>query len=349
MYPPPDPLLPPPDISPDIIPPSALNASHRSLLNLVETSSASVPGPSSERIRYAPSGSVSSRLPDIPAMTGMPPPPSSRAQSVVGGGGGGGPRSVRNEPPSRKQSIHSLRHQATAAGSQAGPGSGIGYTPLAHHPASRGMYSPNPGPPVNLSFTPEIPNPSPYVGHGPQAYPAHLYPSPLPHRPASASTFAAYPPLPINLPATLQQIQLSLTALHERMSTLERTQAIILRRDERKKGWFWGASAEETELDAAEEEEDASARARWSSDPSAAMRTATRTAAMRRRSVRTRVVWWLIRSVRRALLDAGVWMVVVVLGALFIPDGVRRARGIWDRVRSRARELLLAFSPQSQP
>lgn len=223
------------------------------------------------------------------------------------------------------------------------------YTPLAHHPTSRGMYSPNPGaPPAHLSFTPELPNPSPYVGPGHPAYPAHLYPSPaLPNRPASASTFAAYPPMPLNLPQTLQQIQLSLTALHERMSTLERTQAMILRRDERRKTWFWGGpSAEEADLDAAE---DADARQRWadaapgSSASAAAMRANVRTAAMHR-SVRARVVWWLIRSIRRAILDAGVWMLVVVLGALFVPNGVRRVRGGWDRLRSRARELLETLS-----
>ena len=135
-------------------------------------------------------------------------------------------------------------------------------------------------------MTCEIHNPSPCVGVGP---PTPLYPP----RPGGAFTFAGIPP--INVPTTLRQIQLSLTALHERLTTLERTQAMLVRREDRKRGWFW-TSTEEDKLDQLEDEAD---RASW------ATRTNTRTGVRRRKGLSFRVVWWLLTAVRRAIIDVG--------------------------------------------
>jgi hypothetical protein len=115
------------------------------------------------------------------------------------------------------------------------------------------------------------------------------------------------------------------------MSTLERTQAMILRRDERRKGWFW-TSREEDELD---EVEDEAQRPGW-----ATAATTTRTGVRRRRGLTIRVIWALLTAVRRAMVDVGVGMLVVFAATLIMGGGWRRARGGWGRVRARVQRAL---------
>jgi hypothetical protein len=112
------------------------------------------------------------------------------------------------------------------------------------------------------------------------------------------------------------------------MSTLERTQAMILRRDERRRGWFW-TSREEDELEEVEEEAE---RPRWA--------TTTRTGVKRRKGLTIRVLWWLLTTVRRAMVDVGVGMLVLLAASLVIEGGWRRARVSWSRVRAMAQRLI---------
>ncbi|RSH91109.1 hypothetical protein EHS25_010285 [Saitozyma podzolica] len=294
--PPPDPTLPAPDVATGIIPPSALTASHRSLLNLLESSA----GPSEQS----------------PYMTTAAPPPlsalaGSRPHSLAGGRGGSLDGFTARKESSRRQN---LPPTPSAIG---GP-SALGFVPEQSRSVSR-PFTPQV---LGRDFTtPEI-NFSPYLQQITPIYPA---------RPGSTSTFSHAPPQPLNIPYTLQQIQTSLAALHERMSTLERTQAMILRRDERRKGWFW-TSREEDELD---EVEDEAQRPGWA--PAA---TTTRTGVRRRRGLTIRVVWALLTAVRRAMVDVGVGMLVVFAATLIMGGGWRRARGVWGRVRARIQRTL---------
>jgi hypothetical protein len=236
----------------------------------------------------------------------------SRAHSLVGGGRG-------------KESIHSFRHRQqpptpSALGfvpDQAGPGPSH---PLA---SSSRPYSPFiPGPPIHRDYagTPELLGNSPYLGMG--IGQNAQYP-----RPGSTSTLAA---APLNLPYTLQQIQTSLTALHERMTTLERTQAIILRRDDRRKGWFW-SSREEEDLDEVEDQQD---RVRYGN-------TATTTSRRKRQGpLSLRAVWFLLRLARRAMVDLGVGMLVTLVAAIIMGGGWRRARLTLSNTIARARQII---------
>lgn len=236
----------------------------------------------------------------------------SRAHSLAGGG-------------RAKESIHSFRHrQQPPTPSALGfvpdhIGSGPGH-PLA---SSSRPYSPfAPGPPIHRDYaaTPELLGNSPYLGMG--IGQNAQYP-----RPGSTSTFAA---APLNLPYTLQQIQTSLTALHERMTTLERTQAIILRRDERRKGWFW-SSREEEDLDDMEDQQD---RARWGN-------TATTTGRRKRQgALSLRAVWFLVRLTRRAMIDLGVGMLIALVAAIFVGGGWRRARLTISNAIAKARQMV---------
>lgn len=296
LFPPPDPSLPPPDISPEYIPPSALNASHKSLLNLQQPIASL-----SERAEYADS----SRGPFQPVQ--------SRAHSLIGGGRG-------------KDSVYSFRHRQQQPQPQQPPTpSALGFVPdQTGRPmaSSSRPYSPQlPAPPIHRDFvaaTPDLLSASPYIGlGGSQQYP----------RAGSTSTFA---PAPLNVPYTLQQIQTSLTALHERMSTLERTQAMILRRDERRKGWFW-TSREEEELSDGEEQD---ARARWGE-------TATTTTRRRRRpALGIRAIWFLLGLARRAAVDVTVGMLIALAAAVIMGGGLRRFRVTIQSWRARFQRLL---------
>jgi hypothetical protein len=301
LFPPPDPTLPPPDISPEFIPPSALNASHKSLLNLYQPSTTV-----SQQAEYAESSNAPFAFSQTPVVGG------SRAHSLVADRRG-------------KESVHSFRQRQQ----QPPTPSALGFMPEqplhSMASASRPHTPVMPGP-IHRDFaaTPELLSASPYVGMGighNSQYP----------RPGSASTFAV---APLNLPYTLQQIQTSLTALHERMTTLERTQAIILRRDERRKGWFW-SSREEDDLDQMEDEQE---RARWGNTA-----TTTATTAGRRKprsSLSLRAVWLLLRLARRAMLDLSVGMFLAMVAAIMLGGGWSRARLTLTNLVTRAQRFI---------
>ena len=159
------------------------------------------------------------------------------------------------------------------------------------------------------------------------AYAGIHQPTPIYPRPGSVSSLN---PPPLNVPQSLQQIQISLTALHERMSTLERTQAMLLRKGERRRGWFWPSN----EADELDEMEDEAARARW-------MSTTTATKVKRKKHGFTfRVVWALITAVRRAMLDVGVGMMVALIGVILIGGGWRKARFTLRRLGVRMRRMI---------
>ena len=147
---------------------------------------------------------------------------------------------------------------------------------------------------------------------------------------ASASTYAPQP----SIPQTLQAIQVSLTALHERLSTLERSQAIILRRDERRKSWRIFGGGEADELD---EAEDAAYRARWGVGRTD---TATTTHPRARRSLSARALFMLLTALRRAMLDVGVGVLLTVVAVVILGGGWRRARRTLTRVFLRARHFI---------
>ncbi|KAK4684733.1 hypothetical protein P7C73_g5435, partial [Tremellales sp. Uapishka_1] len=267
LFPPPDPSLPAPDVAPEIVPPSALSSSHRSLLNLAHA---------------------------------LPPTSRSRPQSSVGGW-------------ERKESINSFRPIRGTSTSAA-----LGFVSEQHQPQP--LMRDYGTPEAQFQFT------SPYLGI---QQPTPSYPYPTPNRPASASTF--HQPQSLNLAQTLQAIQTSLSALHERLSTLEKTQAMILRRDERKKSWFWG-SKEDEELDEMEDEND---RRRYGQ---------VDIGVRAKQGLSFRVAWGLIHAVKRAMLDVGVGMLVVLVGVIVFGGGWRRVRGrLLDYRRKISRMLIKAI------
>jgi len=99
---------------------------------------------------------------------------------------------------------------------------------------------------------------------------------------------------------------------------------MILRRDERRRGWFW-TSREEDDLD---EMEDEAERTRWG---------ATSTARMKRRKsgLTMRVIWLLLTSIRRAMVDLSVGMMIALVGVIVIGGGWRRARYTLAQLRGR--------------
>ena len=290
---PPDPSLPVPDVSPELVPPSALNASHRSLLSLLQS-----PAP--------PSHSEHERSPSKPGQ-------SSKAQSLRESEKEGRGQTIR--PPNHRASPSAAAafglssgassHQRTAANahtSQVVPTGMFASAPISRH------YSPLINPPAT---------PDPFI----PPY-AVLQPTPQTlHRPASTSTFSAAPP--INIPHTLQSIQLSLTALHERLSTLERSQAMLLRREDRRKGWF-GFLTEEDEVDELEDQADRARRF-----GAAGVRvgdTATSTRRKRKVVLPLRVLWLLLSGVRRAMFDVGTTALLMLVAMIIFGGGWRRAR-----------------------
>ncbi|ORY24296.1 acyl CoA binding protein-domain-containing protein [Naematelia encephala] len=290
LYPPPDPSLPPPDVAPDIIPPSALTHSHRSLLSLTA---------------MAPPDITPSEPQSFAGTPALGPAQGSRTHSLIGGRGGGEAKTAR------KDSVHSFRQSRMPQGHSA-----LGFVPEQQPKASSSRpYSPQ-LPQARDYATPEISGSSPYLGIS-QGMP--LYP-----RPGSASTFSQQP---LNVPHTLQQIQTSLAALHERLSSLERSQAMLLRRDDRRKRWFWSSA---DELDEMEEDVE---RERWPT-------TRTTTRIRQRKSLSVRAIWWLIAAVRRATIDAGVGLLILLAGIFIMSGGWRRTRATLARVRVTVRQFI---------
>ena len=114
------------------------------------------------------------------------------------------------------------------------------------------------------------------------------------------------------------------------MSTLERTQAMLLRREIRQKAWFWSTS-EADELDDMEEEVD---RAQWPA-------TTTATKVRRRKNGMTvRVLWFMLTAVRRAIMDAGVGILVALVGVIVLGGGWRRAGVTITGLKTKARRFI---------
>lgn len=110
---------------------------------------------------------------------------------------------------------------------------------------------------------------------------------------------------------------------------------MILRRDERKRTWFW-TSREEDDLDEAEDEIE---KARLASGANSVggreVRTAIGTKVRKRWSLR--FVWWLLGLTRRLAVDMSVGL-LVGLAAMMIVRGWRGDMG--RRVKARLRGLL---------
>lgn len=217
----------------------------------------------------------------------------------------------------RTNSVHSFRPRQGQSST-----AGLGFMPP---PAEPGEYlTPQV---IQRDFTPALTSTgTPYLD---MHHPTPIYPS-NPHR--RIGTPSTYSAPPINVPATLQQIQTSLLAINERMNHLERSQAMILRRDERKRTWFW-TSRDEDDLDEAEDEAERERLARRGAGPE--VRTAVSQRKRRRWSLR--LVWWLLGLGRRLAVDAGVGLLVGI-AAMMIVRGWRGDMG--RRVRTRLRGLL---------
>ncbi|WVQ73222.1 hypothetical protein IAR50_002788 [Cryptococcus sp. DSM 104548] len=310
---PPDPSLPPPDVAPSFVPPSALTSSHRSLLSLSLSQEQEQEAADTHQPLHLPSRSA--------------PHVGSRAQSL------------RGEPQDPRMSKELL--------GESGPGSvqsfrqRQGYDrPVALDPrAGSRLASPQIPPPLPRDYvhTPEMQG-SPFLGLGVDATP--IYQSTRPPGPGSTSTYGAHgPPPPLNLSYALQQIQTSLTALHERLSTLERTQAMILRGGGggggggRRKSWLWW-STEGDDLEQAEREAE---RERWG------YTTVTRQR-QEKKPLSLRIVWFLFKALRRVLVDAGVGAVLILIVWIMFNGGVRRARGLLRLLEMRARRLITGGS-----
>ncbi|OXG42941.1 long-chain fatty acid transporter [Cryptococcus neoformans] len=150
-------------------------------------------------------------------------------------------------------------------------------------------------------------------------------------RPGSTSTFPNSQA--INIPYTLQQIQTSLTALHERLSTLERTQALILRRDEKRKSWFSWEGHESEELDNCENDH---AKEMWGRT---GVTTVTKVKG-KKKSISMRVIWFLVRTLRRALMDVGIGMMVTFIVIMVLNGGWGGARWMILKYKERLRRFL---------
>jgi hypothetical protein len=163
--------------------------------------------------------------------------------------------------------------------------------------------------------TPDIVGASPYApspGYGPQ-------------RPTSTSTFSH---APLNLPGTLQQINTSLQALHERLTALERSQAMLLRKEERRRSWFF-SSSDADELDDAELEAE---RDRWAyHNPNS-----TTIRLRKKKALPMRFLWAMITALRRAVLGVGATVLVGSIVIALLSGGWRRQfNDVWRKLRLR--------------
>jgi hypothetical protein len=113
------------------------------------------------------------------------------------------------------------------------------------------------------------------------------------------------------------------------MTTLERTQAIILRRDERRQGWFW-TSREEDDLDQMEDDQE---RQRWGN-------TATSTNRRKKTPLSLRAVWFLLRVARRTMFDLSIGMVIAIVAAVLLGGGWKRARGTLTNLIARGQRFI---------
>lgn len=292
-----DPSLPPPDIGSNFIPRSSFHSPHRSL---------------SSPMQEQKNGALDAvgRTSKDGCLRGQGP---SMAQNLAS-------ESHAEVLPDRIQSTESK-----AVSSKPG---------WIHSPrrqrrdsqASARLASPMPHPTVgsrDFLGTPEAIS-SPFFGLN-QSTPTHS------RRPGSSSTFLNSQAT--SIPYTLQQIQTSLTALHERLSTLERTQALILRRDERRKSWFSWEGQESDELDNFENDH---AKEMWG-------RTGVTTVTKfktKKKSISIRVLWFLLRTLRRALMDVGVGVVVTFIVIMVLNGSWTRTRWMVLKYKERLRRFL---------
>lgn len=328
LFPPPDPHLPIPDIAPEIIPPSALNASHKSLLQLNQNQIQNQNQDHPDQPLFASTSSM-----PYPSNINALPGVGSKAHSLVGGRGGSEASFLPNR--NRKDSAHSFRQTQQPQIRQAQPASALGFLPEVATQRlgaaqTQAQIRRSPEIPIIRDFATVTPDFTPYLGTNITPNPNLMYP-PRPG-PGSTSTFS-HANAPLSLPNTLQQIQTSLAALHERLATLERTQSMILRRDERKKGWFW-TSREEEELDLVEEEAE---QARYGLEGTA---TTAQARVKRKKGLTLRVAWLLLTLVRRAMIDVSVGMLLLAVGFAIFGGGWVRARLVWRTIRARIINLL---------
>ena len=130
---------------------------------------------------------------------------------------------------------------------------------------------------------------------------------PTPH-PPSVSTFVQ---APLTVTVSLQAIQTSLAALHERMGALERGNAALLRQNR----WWWT-----NELDEADDE---ALRARLP-------------VRMPRRRLGVRIWWAIVAALRRGVVDLSLALVLMMI----MGGGWRRARATFLVWYDRAQRLL---------
>lgn len=103
---------------------------------------------------------------------------------------------------------------------------------------------------------------------------------------------------------------------------------MLLRREDKRRGWFWNTN-EADELDDLEDEVEG---AKW---PTTTMRV------KRRKSGLTiRVLWLLITAIRRAMMDVGVGMLVALVGVIVLGGGWRRARVTLTGLMTKARRFI---------
>ncbi|WVO12598.1 hypothetical protein L204_100203 [Cryptococcus depauperatus] len=281
QYLPPDPKLPPPDVAPSIIPPSALNSSHRSLLSLHQLAQ-------EQAETYSGLGPLKGTL------------PGSKTQSMKGS-------AEYRVQENRPESVYSFRQRSSFD-----PRARLG-SPQA---SQFGIHQTQPIP-RDFSQTPDM-HTSPYFG---SREPTSVYP----RRPGSTSTFSQPPAL--NISYTLQQIQTSLIALHERLSTLEKAQAMLLRKDERGKSWFVWASEDE-DID---QFEDDATRERYGG---IGVNTMTRVE-RRKYPLSLGLIWFVLRTLRRAVVDVGVGMTIIFVWFMVLNGGWKRTRWVIGRLWGR--------------
>lgn len=292
-----DPSLPRPDIGPHFIPPSSFHSPHRSLSSSIQEQKI---GALDAVGRTSKDGSLRGQGPSMAQNLAS----ESHAEVLLDRIPGTESKAVSSKPGW----VHSPRRQRRDS------------------QASARLASPMPHPTAgsrDFLGTPEAIT-SPFFGLN-QSTPTHS------RRPGSSSTFLNSQAT--SIPYTLQQIQTSLTALHERLSTLERTQALILRRDERRKSWFSWEGQESDELDNFENDH---AKEMWG-------RTGVTTVTKfktKKKSISIRVLWFVLRTLRRALMDVGVGMVVTFIVIMVLNGGWSRTRWTVLKYKERLRRFL---------
>lgn len=348
-YPPPDPSLPAPDVAPNIIPPSALTPSHRSLVNLPPSQhpySDTGLAPQQPQFQSSQHGSRPQSLfggsaPDrdhlaafrarrqtVPAMLGYVPEASPTGPSHSQHHHQQAPPLTHHVPPPFRPS--SVQHTVQQAPPPFGTGSPYpvppprfpsvppGNAPYARDFGTPDLQPPGMGPGTGLPGMGGMPGTG--MGMGGMAGMSPYNPSPF-ARPASASTFS-HVHVPLNLPATLQQIHTSLQALHERLATLERTQSALLRRDERRNSSWWPFSFGVAEEDALDSAEIAVDRDQWEGYSPRAQSTTIRL--RKKKGLSARIAWALITAVRRAVISLGAAVLVGSVALMFVNPRWRR-------------------------